>query len=329
MRERKLEIDILRCLGILLVISAHCAFKNALFFEIRTFDVVLLVFVSILSFQESSRSNYCNYVKKRFVKLILPIWLFLTAYFILFYIIGIKYSLYEIATSYLMLSGIGYIWIYRVMFINSLVTPIVNKYIKVNSGLMLFVVIIVFLLLTDVSYYLTETIINNSLAQNVIEVLVTYTIGYCSITVLGINWNCLEKKDKLISVSLFMIMFISLFILKNTNSIQEFKYPPQSLYLIYGMIASIILYELVKLIKISNDRIINFITWFSKNSSRIYLTHVVILNISVKYFTWLNDIYGLRKFFVVVLFAFVGCALFNVLWKKISNQYMKGVGNND
>ena len=126
-----------------------------------------------------------------------------------------------------------------------------------------------------------------------------------------------------------MIMFISLFILKNTNSIQEFKYPPQSLYLIYGMIASIILYELVKLIKISNDRIINFITWFSKYSSRIYLTHVVILNISVKYFTWLNDIYGLRKFFVVVLFAFVGCALFNVLCKKISNQYMKGVGNND
>ena len=84
MGERKLEIDILRCLGILLVISAHCAFKNALFFEIRTFDVVLLVFISILSFQESSRSNYCNYVKKRFVKLILPIWLFLTAYFILF-----------------------------------------------------------------------------------------------------------------------------------------------------------------------------------------------------------------------------------------------------
>ena len=81
---RNVTIDILRIIGLFLVIAAHCEFPEW-FYELREFDVVTLVAVSGMSFYASSgRSNesYGNYVKKRFLRLVLPVWEFLVLFFV-------------------------------------------------------------------------------------------------------------------------------------------------------------------------------------------------------------------------------------------------------
>ena len=90
--NRNAAIDIMRALAIVLILSAHCWFPDT-YQNIREFDVVMMFFLSGMSFGlsgfEFSREHYSEYIKRRFRKLILSVWIFLIFFFLLFRILKI------------------------------------------------------------------------------------------------------------------------------------------------------------------------------------------------------------------------------------------------
>ena len=105
--KRDITIDLLRVIGLFLVIAAHCEFPEW-FYEFREFDVVTLVAVSGMSFYVSSNKkaeSYPEYVKKRFLRLVLPVWEFLIVFFLVFALLGVTFRFREILESFLLLSG--------------------------------------------------------------------------------------------------------------------------------------------------------------------------------------------------------------------------------
>lgn len=120
--ERNLKIDILRVLGIHLVVLAHINNVPKVLLEIREFDVVLLVFLSGFVY---SKSSCFQHVLKRAKRLLIPSYLAISAAYcmILFScIIGhveirsFSYFSPEIILQTLTFQngGIGYVWIVRI-----------------------------------------------------------------------------------------------------------------------------------------------------------------------------------------------------------------------
>lgn len=127
MRDEK--IDIMRFVGLAMVILAHIG-APPLIWQLRNFDVPLMVLVSGLSFGFcATGQSYAAYVWKRIKRLVFPVWIFLTAYFLLIYTTGYPIQLSNaesIPRSYVLLSG--YSWIIRVFVLVALVAPVLWRW---------------------------------------------------------------------------------------------------------------------------------------------------------------------------------------------------------
>lgn len=90
----------------------------------------MLVFVSGASYALSAKEKqilhtkeYFEYIFNRFKRLIVPTWIFLTLYFILFHLLNlcgvtdVYFTLKDYMGSYLLVSGIGFVWVIRVYFL--------------------------------------------------------------------------------------------------------------------------------------------------------------------------------------------------------------------
>lgn len=69
------------------------------------------------------------------------------------------------------------------------------------------------------------------------------------------------------------------------TAVQNYKYPPQALYLLYGILVSAVIYQLSEMYlspKLKKDNFCHFrriISWFSVNSLDIYFAHIIVLKI--------------------------------------------------
>ena len=128
---RDVRIDLLRALGLAMVILAHVS-PPATIMQIRNFDVPMMVLISGMSFALSyKQENYLDYFWKRIKRLVFPIWIFLSIYFS-------AISLFDsplenltwktIVGSYLLVDGIGYVWIIKVFLLVALVSPLIYRF---------------------------------------------------------------------------------------------------------------------------------------------------------------------------------------------------------
>lgn len=126
MRDER--IDILRAVGLALIILAH-VHPPAHWLQLRTFDVPLLVLLSGASFQHAaSTGSYGGYVWHRLQRLVLPVWLFLTIYFLTLapWCDPEPLTTERIMGSYLLSGGIGYVWVIRVFLLVALLAPLLR-----------------------------------------------------------------------------------------------------------------------------------------------------------------------------------------------------------
>lgn len=73
-KERNTKIDILRAIAMICIIIAHST-PNPLAFQLRNFDVIMIVILLGASFQLSMQGksiNYIEYLIKRFKRLVVP-----------------------------------------------------------------------------------------------------------------------------------------------------------------------------------------------------------------------------------------------------------------
>lgn len=132
--SRDVTIDLLRFISLTCIIIAHIN-PSPLLFQLRNFDVPLMVFLSGVAYRISGGKNdgFWHYALKRFKRLILPVWAFLLAYDCIIWIKdGEMLSLMTMVRYYTMMTP-WFVWIIRVFFVIALIAPLVSSAI-INCG---------------------------------------------------------------------------------------------------------------------------------------------------------------------------------------------------
>ena len=273
--KRNITIDLLRVIGLFLVIAAHCEFPEW-FYEFREFDVVTLVAVSGMSFYVSSNrkaESYPEYVKKRFLRLVLPVWEFLIVFFLVFALLGVTFRFREILESFLLLSGgILFIWVYRIFFVNALLNPFLKQAADRcsirNSALLLAGGLIV----NEGLFRVSSSLLTGT-AGKVFEYVVLYTLGYALVSFAGMLWMKATSAERYWLTAEAGILLAASLLLGGIARISETKYPPQLVYLSYGLLMTFVLYLILQRLP-QNEKAGQIITWLSVNTMHIYMWHI-------------------------------------------------------
>lgn len=290
-----------------MIILAHVNAPDALFL-FRCFDVPLMVFVSGLTCSGKHIDSYWKYIWKRTKRLIVPTYLFLTAYFVITFVLSLVFSKYEpfslrqVAESYLLVNGIGYIWIIRVFLLIMLVTPLlllIEK--KISNDKLLIISIIVGVALTTIAAKYSVAM-ENPYLRTICSNWIVYLMGYSLMFILGLRMKHIDaKRERSIALWIAVVAaaLVGFHFWRNGFTmirVQSYKYPPQSYYLMYGLLMCSILWCLRKvLVKVLNNRYFLFI---GRNTIWIYLYHIFFL-----YLTSTLPIHWLAKYVIVYTLA--------------------------
>ncbi|MDB8459165.1 acyltransferase family protein [Turicibacter sanguinis] len=313
-KKRDYKIDILRFIAIVCIIFAHTS-PPGILFVLRNFDVTLMVMLMGTSYYLSNNGrsiDYKSYIIKRFNRLIIPTWIFLTIFFIVFYIISLltktdfEFGIKSIIASYSLMGGIGYVWIMRVFFLVAILNPIIlyiSRNIKsnVNYFIVLMAIYIVYLGLVGINSQL------NGLAKLIFENIIVVSIGWGLIAAVGIRLKKLNKKELFLYAGIFLIIFIFLMIKYDFTSTQNYKYPPTMYYISYGLFVSftlLLLLDIKCIYNIFNNKIVKYI---SVNSLWLYFWHIIpiyILSIYGESLPILNDNF-ISRFIFIFVFALI------------------------
>ncbi|SCX94311.1 Fucose 4-O-acetylase [Nonlabens sp. Hel1_33_55] len=305
---RNNSIDLLRFLGLMMVILAHTS-TPTFFLQIRNFDVPLIVLISGISFKLSYKNDitYLSYVWKRIKRLVFPVWIFLTLFFLVFEIfLPGKISNREIVTSYAFLSGIGYVWIIRVFLMVALIAPflyIIERRIKGNKVFFLFLILIFlsyeFLVYFSYAYFVDQG--NLNVLGSIIFCIKPYSIIY----LLGMRLIKFSQKGIkslfIFFLILFLILGVCLYIInQELIPTQDFKYPISTYYLSYALMFSLFLFYIADDIwKLLNEFQKKLVVFISMNSIWTYLWHIPLIFLIGKI-----DLHFLIEYAIVVIAAF-------------------------
>lgn len=312
-KSRNLNFDFLKAIGIICIVLAHTLSKEEKFlFQLRSFDVPLMVIVSgALFWLTSGKKNYSfwTYLKKRIPRLMIPVWVFLVFLFILSCPLSLllnkpyPFDIKEVFYSFtLLIGGIGYVWIVRVFLLIAFVSPLIVSLRNKIQNLSLFIWTLVAIYCGYIYLlFLRSQVITREPIQNFLDFLVRrigFNLFFDQILVLLIPYGCLfafgivmtqiSKKRLFLSSFVFLTIFIILAIAYANDAgtfvlTQDYKYPPRLYYLSYSLFMSIWLYLVADYIcreglsffkKTSLNKVIFFL---SDSSLWIYLWHIFFL----------------------------------------------------
>lgn len=82
LKKRNPSIDLMRFIGLTMIILAHIGLSrsSSLLFQLRSFDVPLMVFTYGLAFSGRSTGPYFSFISKRTLRLVLPVYIFVSLY---------------------------------------------------------------------------------------------------------------------------------------------------------------------------------------------------------------------------------------------------------
>ncbi|WP_167520137.1 acyltransferase family protein [Bacillus luti] len=280
-KGRDVRIDALRFIGTVLVIFAHVGAPNWIQ-NIRTFDVVMLVLISGMSINKSRNTgNYPIYLYGRLKKMILPLYTVLTIIFLINFIFSALFGISSAGIdlnvalrSYLLLDGIGYVWIVRVFLCVALVAPLFPKIFKdINLFRFSFIMVALYLVYSAMSFLMRDT------QYWMFELFFIQVIPYIIVAAIGYKlYSDMETKKFMLLLSVTGLIGITIVnaFLNKTILPDYYKYPPQLQYLFYGLFVSLLLFVLVEKYKnIERAFSKKFITFISVHSYDIYVYHIL------------------------------------------------------
>ena len=271
--QRDTKVDIMRVLGTLLVMLAHVA-TPAVLQKIRSFDVVMLVFISGLSFCFSENTKYGSYLWKRVKKLVLPTYGIITCVFVAVYlactVTGREqlFSLDTIWRSYTFAGGIGYIWIVKVYMLIAAVSPFIYRVAKEikNDGLFCLLIAGVY----GIYHVLMLLLGDNTFLYQYVFQIFPYVLIAC------IGMRCRDNTAfRWKALAVCAVIAVTDVAVRGAFIFEDFKYPPQYNYLAYGLLVALLLYQLLPQGK--EGHFGKLALWFSKHSFTVYLFHIIFL----------------------------------------------------
>ena len=326
--RRDTTIDFLRFLGLSLIILVHV---NPPFFikQLRCFDVPLMVFVSGLSASGKEISNIGQFLLNRSKRLLIPVWVFLlfylsVLYFLQFYLLPEQYLTWTmIWRSFLLLDhSIGYVWIIRVFLLIMIATPFLCRIVnRCNSLFSFWSLIFISLFVIEVFVYISSQCENIFLLRFFLQDILIYTLSYSIFFILGLRLRYMQVNEKLYELYIVIVLslcYVCSYMISYGFPIMitpTFKEPPHSYYIVYGLLMSIILWNIKPVIdKISNYRFFSFV---GQNTIWIYLWHMPLVLVSSKI--------HLNWSYKYILVYFLAIFIFYVQYfivKKINNSTM-------
>lgn len=261
--------------GILLVILAHVNI-SALVKNIRTFDVTLLIMVSGMSLYYGKDVAFKDYLKRRTGQLVIPAYITITMAVILnmsgsFIFPEIdRFGTEKILRTYLLVDGIGYVWIIRVFLMIMVVSPavkMVERRIKSNAGV--FFILLLIWAADSAAFYLFG---NSSM---LLRITVLYLLPYTAVVLAGLRCVRSPSFFKYLIPVCFAAAAAATF-LNGGFLPDEGKYPPGIYYISYGVLMTSILYLVF-------DRAVfpafmdRAACWVSTYSYTLYLVHIIVI----------------------------------------------------
>lgn len=294
-KKRDETIDVLRFIGISLIILAHIYPSPPKWIcEIRRFDVPLMVFISGLCYSRKDITNYYFFVWKRIQRLVFPVWIFFAFYFGLNYLLfsnGVTHwfpSGRQILETFLLQEGIGYVWIIRVFLLITLIAPFLIK-LEASTGYMYYGITLGICLLSAI-------LTNIHLPNNALTNAITYTVGYAPLFMVGLRIKQVSAKEQRTIFGSLALLFGSLIgigvLCRSELSLLPYKYPPQLPYILYGLTLSCLLFLVGKhLLWFLGNRLT---TWIGGNTIWIYLWHIF----SIRFFARISNVWLIQYIIV-------------------------------
>lgn len=282
-QPRDLSIDIIRCVCMICIVLAHVN-PPALLHTLRSFDVVGLVMISAICMKPNkSVPQYFSSILKRVRRLVVPTYIFILCVLISVYILCLYFKipyLYDrngIISAFLLIDGIGYVWIIRVLLINAVLSPLLFK---LSSYQAIYVLVGSFLLLLVSKYLLILVPSQEHLSGFILYYYYLYTVGYFIIALYALlikksNYRSLLKHILIILALLIVYKLVFSYLLDENVLVLQ-KHPPMFDWIAYGIIITDLLFIITRRITPlvqSNKYILKSITWFSANSFQVYFIH--------------------------------------------------------
>lgn len=135
-------------------------------------------------------------------------------------------------------------------------------------------------------------------------------LGYGIVYFLGIRFTKVQLVGRVAYCLIFAVIFTFACILIGFENIQDSKYPPDVLYLSYGLLCSCILYTVFSFVKVNNK----IIKWLSANSLNIYFNHIFMIALIDFVCPEMNFI---LFFIITVIYAVLATFIVNVTIKRL------------
>ncbi len=323
-KKRFKAIDILKVLGLLGIILAHVN-PPPFFVQLRSFDVILLVAISVyLYFLSQKDEKYRTYVWKRIKRLVFPTYLFLGIFFICAFLVKpYPFSVRQIVDSFLLHGGIGYVWIVRIYLIVALLLPLMKRCVKkISKNWVLLFFSSLLMVIQEILFGLGIT--KSGFFWNEI---VGYVIP-CLAIIFLICWVRSSSTKKVFTLTCFLtLLFVVISIYYGVETGQYVpthttKYPFRTYYISYALAVSGWLMLLFKKKKVTNTVWNRWIEFVSMHSFWIYLWHIPFIFLLDKF---CPEIFWLIKFTMV----FIGAFLIVLIQSKVVGIIEKKYGSND
>ncbi|WP_116125071.1 acyltransferase family protein [Lewinella sp. IMCC34183] len=285
---RNHKIDLMRYVGLVMIVIAHLS-PSDLLHQLRNFDVPLMVLISGASFQLSHRPGepYGHYLFKRFRRLVLPVWVFCTLYFLTFLLYNPNHAILQpntVLESYLLMQGFGYVWVVRVFLLVAMVAPLLRRInLRLPSNAGLFGFLAVGLALYQGLRWLAPEQYLGSVGTAFLDSYLYYVIPYGLVFLLGMRLIQLSPAMVRRMGRFFLLTFLVLAVWYSVPRgeflpTQVSKYPAGFYYLSYALLVSMFLW-------LRSDQLWNalpgfirqYVLFTSKNSIWIYLWHIPLI----------------------------------------------------
>lgn len=284
--KRNPSIDLMRFIGLTLIILAHIGISSkTVLFQMRSFDVPLMIFTSGLAFSGKDTGPYLPFIWKRTLRLVLPVYVFVAAYMLLNPFLSRigwapEYSSETILNTFALRhhQSMGYVWIIRVFLIVMLVTPPLVRLEKSIGRKPLFHMIVAAMLALQCVLRRWGAEVQNAFIAD----WLMYVVGYSAVFMLGLRFRHAEIKERVAVVALLAVAMGAMAWYMHAGHgtvlmLQTLKYPPHAYFLVWGALVSTILWATSKWwVPVLDNRLFTFI---GRNTIWIYLWHIPFVNI--------------------------------------------------
>lgn len=293
MKDRNFTIDIMRSLGILLIILAHMnPTPSDILFQIRTFDVPMMVFISGASFFLAKKTsvNYLSYVWSRIKRLVFPVWIFLFFFYLVTFLFNIKITHWTLnyntmTSSFKLESGFGYVWIIRVFLIVALLSPLYVLLIKKCGELKTVLLFTLMCVLITFAHF-TPPYKDNKFISFILSDYFIHSVSYGLMFVIGYLASSLttKKLSIIFIIHAALLLFFCVFYFNNFR-VNDYKTPPTIIYISYAIIISITIYSSLQHFRLKNKIFALIINNIATNTIWIYLWHIPMIFFTKNYFS--------------------------------------------